>query len=391
MTEVKWIKLSTNIFDDETIKLIEQMPEGDAIIVIWFKLLVKAGLTNNNGLVYLKENIPYTEEMLATVFNKPLATIRLALRVFEQFKMIEITNANEILIKNWEKHQNVAGMEQIREYNRLAKRKQRQKQKELIASRIGKNVPNIDNADNKIRFNGNYYDVLNRDGYMCRVCGSEDEIRVHHIDGYRENKPENNEMNKLITLCRSCHASVHSGMINIESIKNDIGYYECQKNVNDIQGQSNKCHETDKDKDIDIEEEKENNISLSEDKSSDDISKGTSITMKEIKEFVNLYNSTVVRLSKVEVISETRKNKIKARLKNISLSEWKKVFEKMEASDFCCGINNKNWKASFDWILTNDNNYVKVLEGRYDNKKGAYNVNNSSSLNELQKAGMDIL
>ena len=303
MTEVKWIKLSTNIFDDETIKLIEQMPEGDAIIVIWFKLLVKAGLTNNNGLVYLKENIPYTEEMLATVFNKPLATIRLALRVFEQFKMIEITNANEILIKNWEKHQNVAGMEQIKEYNRLAKRRQREKQKQLAI--------------------------------------------------------------------------------------------ECQKNVLDSQGQIIDSHETDIDKDIDIEEDidkeiKDNN-SLSEDKSSDDISKGNSITMKEVKEFVNLYNSTVVRLSKVEVISETRKNKIKARLKNISLSEWKKVFEKMEASDFCCGINNKNWKASFDWILTNDNNYVKVLEGRYDNKKGAYNVNNSSSLNELQKAGMDIL
>ena len=214
MTEVKWIKLSTNIFDDETIKLIEQMPEGDAIIVIWFKLLVKAGLTNNNGLVYLKENIPYTEEMLATVFNKPLATIRLALRVFEQFKMIEITNANEILIKNWEKHQNVAGMEQIKEYNRLAKRRQREKQKQLAI--------------------------------------------------------------------------------------------ECQKNVLDSQGQIIDSHETDIDKDIDIEEDidkeiKDNN-SLSEDKSSDDISKGNSITMKEVKEFVNLYNSTVVRLSKVEVI-----------------------------------------------------------------------------------------
>lgn len=304
MTEVKWIKLSTNIFDDETIKLIEQMPEGDAIIVIWFKLLVKAGLTNNNGLVYLKENIPYTEEMLATVFNKPLATIRLALRVFEQFKMIEITNANEILIKNWEKHQNVAGMEQIKEYNRLAKRRQREKQKQLAI--------------------------------------------------------------------------------------------ECQKNVLDSQGQINDSHETDIDKDKDIEEDidkeiKEDN-SLSEDKSSDDISKGKKpITIKEVKEFVNLYNSIVVRLSKVETISNTRSLKVKARLKNLEIDKWREVFEKMEASDFCCGINKNNWKASFDWIIANDNNYVKVLEGKYDNKKGAYNVNNSSSLNELQKAGMDIL
>ena len=131
MANVKWIKITTDIFDDEAIQLIEQMPEGDSIIVIWFKLLIKAGQINNGGLIYFRENIPYTEEMLATILRKPISTVRLAIQTFVNFGMIEITDQEQLLISNWEKHQNIAGMEQIREYNRIAKRKQRQKQKEL--------------------------------------------------------------------------------------------------------------------------------------------------------------------------------------------------------------------------------------------------------------------
>lgn len=131
MAEIKWIKITTSIFDDEAIKVIEQMPEGDAILVIWFKLLVQAGIINDSGLVYFKKDIPYTEDMLAIVFHKPVTLIRLALTTFEKFGMIEIADNQSILIRNWEKHQNVSGMEQVREYNRLAKRKQRRKAKEL--------------------------------------------------------------------------------------------------------------------------------------------------------------------------------------------------------------------------------------------------------------------
>ena len=43
MAEVKWIKLSTQMFEDEKIKLIEQMPEADTILIIWVKLLAQAG------------------------------------------------------------------------------------------------------------------------------------------------------------------------------------------------------------------------------------------------------------------------------------------------------------------------------------------------------------
>ncbi|EJQ03355.1 MULTISPECIES: phage replisome organizer N-terminal domain-containing protein [Bacillus] len=129
MAEVKWIKLSTSMFEDEKIRLIESMPEADTLLIIWIRLLAQAGKTNASGYIFLSKNIPYSDEMLATLFNRPIATVRLALQTFQQFGMIEITEDQYICISNWEKHQNVDGLEKIREQNRLRKQKQREKLK----------------------------------------------------------------------------------------------------------------------------------------------------------------------------------------------------------------------------------------------------------------------
>lgn len=126
--DVKWIKLSSDIFDNRKIRMIEGMPDGDALVVIWLKLLVLAGNTNDGGYVYFTKDIPYTEQMLATQFNRPLATIQLALRTFEQFGMIEIVD-NVIFVSNWEKYQNAEALEHIREQNRLRKQRQREREK----------------------------------------------------------------------------------------------------------------------------------------------------------------------------------------------------------------------------------------------------------------------
>ena len=114
MSDVKWIKIVTDIFDDEKILLIESMPERDAIIVIWFKLLCFAGKQNNGGVFMLNDRIAYTDEMLSTIFRRPLNTIRLALNTFEQFGMIEIVN-DTITIPNWEKHQDLDRIQKGRE------------------------------------------------------------------------------------------------------------------------------------------------------------------------------------------------------------------------------------------------------------------------------------
>jgi predicted phage replisome organizer len=128
MAEVKWIKIATDIFDNQKIKVIESMPEGDAIIVIWFKILMLAGNVNDGGSVYFTKDIPYTDQMLATVFNRPLTTIQLAINTFEKFGMIEVVD-EIIQVSNWEKYQNVNGLDKIREQNRIRVARHREKKK----------------------------------------------------------------------------------------------------------------------------------------------------------------------------------------------------------------------------------------------------------------------
>lgn len=151
MAEVKWIKIVTNIFDDEKMLLIESLPGADSIIVIWFKLLCLAGKNNNSGVFLLNDKIPYTDEMLATIFRKDLNTVRLALQTFEQFGMIKILN-NVITIPNWSKHQTLDQLEERKEYMRNYMQKYREKQKTL-ALREGEKEEVNSKVNSKVNVN----------------------------------------------------------------------------------------------------------------------------------------------------------------------------------------------------------------------------------------------
>lgn len=156
MSEIKWIKITTDIFDDEKICLIDSLPDHDAILVIWFKILALTGKHNRNGLLMMSEKVHYTDEMLATIFRRPLNTVRMALDIFEQFGMVEIIDG-VIALPNWEKHQNIDGMEKIKIQTRNRVARYREKQKKFA---LGGNVTcNVtvtesnatEEEDNKIR------------------------------------------------------------------------------------------------------------------------------------------------------------------------------------------------------------------------------------------------
>lgn len=127
---VKWIKIAVDIFDDEKILLIEQMPDSYAIITIWFKLLCLAGKQNNSGVFLIRDSMPYTDEMFATIFRMPLNTVRLALTTFERFGMTESIN-DTVTIPNWGKHQSLDKIEKQNEYMREYMRGYREKQKSI--------------------------------------------------------------------------------------------------------------------------------------------------------------------------------------------------------------------------------------------------------------------
>ena len=149
MSGVKWIKIVTDIFDDEKILLIESLPGSDSIIVIWFKLLCLAGKNNNSGVFLLNERIPYTEEMLATIFRKEVNTVRFALKTFSDFGMIELIN-NVITIPNWSKHQTLDAYEKKKERDRIYQKEKRAKQKLLIKSSEKSSDESNDNSSDVV-------------------------------------------------------------------------------------------------------------------------------------------------------------------------------------------------------------------------------------------------
>lgn len=92
---------------------------------------------------------------------------------------------------------------------------------------------------------------------------------------------------------------------------------------------------------------------------------------------LNLYHQECPSFNRIVKLSDARKAKIRTRLDEMpeGIETLRTVFRKMEASDFCKGENDSGWKATFDWLIENTNNWLKVIEGNYDNKPQADHSN----------------
>ena len=141
MNDVKWIKISTDIFDNWKIKQIKSMPEGYKMICVWFQLLCLCGKCNESGLIILSGKVVANDELLSNIFGEDLKIIQLSLRTFEAFGMIEITTDGVTKISNWDEYQNADGLDKLREYERVRKAKQREKNKKLEIEKCPGHVP----------------------------------------------------------------------------------------------------------------------------------------------------------------------------------------------------------------------------------------------------------
>ena len=130
MADVKWVKLTTDMFDNRKIKYLRKLPDGNNIVLIWVMLLTMAGRCNSGGMIFLTENVPYTPKMLADELGFEDNTVILALQALENLDMI-VTDNGFFTIAGWEEYQNTDRLAEIREYNRLAQQKSRAKKKLL--------------------------------------------------------------------------------------------------------------------------------------------------------------------------------------------------------------------------------------------------------------------
>ena len=142
-------------------------------------------------------------------------------------------------------------------------------------------------------------------------------------------------------------------------------------NVDDRQQSSTTA--TDKDMENDMESEPDNDFSPN----------GGASTSTDYQSIVNLFNSTCLSLPKVQKLTDKRKKKIKVLLKSYSIDDIASAFTKAENSDFLKG-NINSFQATFDWLIESGN-FIKVLEGNYDNrnKKQDTDMYYSNDLDDL--------
>lgn len=184
MSEVKWIKIVTDIFDDEKMYAIETLPDGLTMEVVWFKILCLAGKCNSSGFLSINSKLAYTDEMLAKVFRLDIGVVQRALEVFQRLDMIEMVD-NAYMVSNWLKYQSGDKLDDIRAKGAKRQRefRERQKQKRLEQKEnkdrnVTDNVTNNVTSDvtvtqncsysNSISFNNNNTNVVNLNSLVSK-------------------------------------------------------------------------------------------------------------------------------------------------------------------------------------------------------------------------------
>ena len=155
MSEISWVKITVDMFDNRKIKQIRGLPEGNNIVLVWIMLLTIAGRCNAGGMIFLTENIAYTAESLARELDFEVPFIKMAIDTLSHFGMIRVDDS-EFSIVNWEEYQNVDGMERAKMLNRERQKRWYDRQKSL---------PNVIPNDNLTQPNATDIDI-DREKYV---------------------------------------------------------------------------------------------------------------------------------------------------------------------------------------------------------------------------------
>ena len=141
MADIKWIKITVDMFEDSKIDFLRTLPEGDSLIVIWLQMLSLAGKSNADGYLMITAGIPYTEQVLSNTLRRNPVLLQYALETFLKLQMINVEDG-PFHITKWEKHQSAMKMEDIKSQSaiRQALYRKRQKEKQLLLQESNENV-----------------------------------------------------------------------------------------------------------------------------------------------------------------------------------------------------------------------------------------------------------
>lgn len=88
----------------------------------------------------------------------------------------------------------------------------------------------------------------------------------------------------------------------------------------------------------------------------------------DYQKIADMYNDVCTSFPRVTKLSESRKKAIRARMRQYSIDDFRRLFEMAEGSSFLKGGGSRDWQANFDWLMK-DANFAKVLDGNYQDRQ----------------------
>lgn len=266
-----WLKLYDNFFGSKRIKILRHMAGGDTYTIIYLKMQLKA-MKTDGVLTYSGILSDFAEELAVDIDEEP-QNVRVTLAYLLSCGLAETDDERSYFLPYAVENvgSETSGAQRVRDCrarkalpsapaktNAERQRAYRAKQ----SCKAKPHIPLIEDYNNKKRYGGNYYLVCQRDKYRCAICESTENLCVHHIDGYDEEKPENNALNKMILLCRTCHSKVHrSGLEIPQDLLDAIGYEDSNVTKSETLMKRNGNVEKEKNKELYSEEREERSAS----------------------------------------------------------------------------------------------------------------------------------
>jgi len=94
-----WLKLQSDFFTGEDIKVIRSQKNGAEYLIFWLQLLLKSITRVEPGILRFKENIPYDDKILASITETSEDVVRSAMKLFQELGMIIIAGNGDIWIE----------------------------------------------------------------------------------------------------------------------------------------------------------------------------------------------------------------------------------------------------------------------------------------------------
>lgn len=174
MPEITWIKLKTDMFENEKIRLIEKHSNRDALLTCYFKMLFKSYRTKQRCII----NVSYPDysnvKFLSILLEKSESFVCQLIKTLSSLKLVTVERDVIHIQRPWTSSQEMRGSQQYKDWRNS---------------------------------------VFKRDTYTCQRCGKRgSDLQAHHIKTFANYPDLRFTVSNGITLCIDCHKAVHKEM-----------------------------------------------------------------------------------------------------------------------------------------------------------------------------------